>query len=260
MKKTTIILLVAGLLVGAIAGLAFAFGGANETNEADTADDAGVLNGEEGMKNEDASDADTAGDENETFIDECELPENNANALIAHYFSIVGTVVSVEEINDTIRVTIEDEYGNPAVLVLTENTVYPFSDQLNAGDEVTGWYVTEAPMIAIWPAEYNVAVLVAGAPEGSNLRVDRFNTWAESTEGHMLSQDEMFAFLIGEDTEVILANGDDFAGGDIEGRRIVVIYNVSTRSIPELTTATKLIVLYEDAVTLPIDIDIDFEG
>jgi len=39
-----------------------------------------------------------------------------------------------------------------------------------------------------------------------------------------------------------------------------VIYDISTRSIPELTTASSLIVLYEDAVTLPIDIDVDFEG
>jgi len=258
MKKTTMILLVAGLLVGAVAGIAFAFGGADD---ADVTGDEGMINGDTNETPEnDANEADAAGDENQVFIDECDVPDCGDNAMIAHYFSITGSVVSVEEINNTIRVTIEDEHGNPAVLVLNENTVYPFTDEINVGDAVTGWYLTEAPMIAIWPAEYNIAVLVAGAPEGGNLKVDRFNTWADSEEGYMLSQDGTFAFRTDENTQVILANGDDFTGGDIEGRRIVVIYDISTRSIPEMATASKLIVLYEDAVTLPIDIDVDFEG
>jgi len=263
MKKTTMILLVAGLLVGALAGIAFAFGG---TDEADVTSDEGVMNGdaseapENDVNEADAYETGAPGDADQVFIDDWDVPGNGDNAMIAHYFSIAGTVVSIEEIYNTIRLYIEDDYDNPAVLVLTENTVYPFSDEPAVGDTVTGWYVTDAPMIAIWPAEYNIAVLVAGAPEGSNLRVDRFNTWADGEEGYMLSQDGMFAFRTDENTQVVLANGDDFTGGDIEGRRIVVIYDISTRSIPEFATASKLIVLYEDAVTLPIDIDVDFEG
>ena len=273
MKKTTMILLVAGLLVGAAAGIAFAFGG---TDEVDVTGDEGVMNGDvnETPVNDandadandadanqaDANEADAAGDADQVLIDEWDVPDNDYNAMIADYFSIAGTVVSVEEIDNIIRVTIEDENGNPAVLVLNENTVYPFSDEPGVGETVTGWYVTVAPMIAIWPPEYNIAVLVAGAPEGGNLKVDRFNTWADGEEGYMLSQDGMFAFRTDENTQVILANGDDFTGGDIEGRRIVVIYDISTRSIPEFATASRLIVLYEDAVTLPIDIDADFEG
>jgi len=263
MKKRTMILLIAGLLVGALAGIAFAFSG---TDEADVTIDDGMLNDNlsgtpENDENEaDANEADTAGDADQVFIDDWDVTDNGDNAMIAHYFSITGTIVSIEEENDTIRVTIEDEYGNPAVLVLSENTVYPFSDEPSVGDAVTGWYLTEAPMIAIWPAEYNISVLVAGAPEGGNLKVDRFNTWADNEEGYMLSQDGTFAFRIDENTQVILANGDDFTGGDIEGRRIVVIYDISTRSIPEFATASRLIVLYEDAVTLPIEIDVDFES
>ena len=258
MKKRTMILLVAGLLVGALAGIAFAFGGTDEVN---VTGDEGMINGDASETPEnDANEADVAGDADQAFSDEWDVPDIDHNAMIAHYFSITGTIVSVEEIDNTIRVYIEDEYGNPAVMVLNENTVYPFSDEPSVGDEVTGWYLTQAPMIAIWPAEYNIAVLVAGAPEGGNLKVDRFNTWADSEEGYMLSQDGAFAFRTDENTQVILANGDDFNGGDIEGRRIVVIYDISTRSIPEMATASKLIVLYEDAVTLPIDIDVDFEG
>jgi hypothetical protein len=87
----------------------------------------------------------------------------------------------------------------------------------------------------------------AGIPEGMNVKAGRFNTW-EGNDGYFISHDGSFAFRIDDDTEVILEDGIDFIGGDLNGRRIMVIYGVSTRNIPEMTTASKLIVLYESVV------------
>ena len=53
-----------------------------------------------------------------------------------------------------------------------------------------------------------------------------------------------------ENTEVILEDGIEFIGDDFDGRRIVVIYGISTRSIPEMAVASKLIVLYESITPL----------
>jgi len=177
-----------------------------------------------------------------------ETEENDMMDTLSYYFSITGIVESIEETENGIRVTIEDSNGNPAVLVISENTVYPFDTDISEGDTVTAWYATNRPMIMIWPPQYTVEVLSVNAPEGSNIKVDRFETMEGSDM--MLSQDQMFAFDVNEDTEIILADGTDFTDGDIEGRRIVVIYGRSTRSIPEQATATKLIVLFEDIVPL----------
>lgn len=242
MKMTTIWLIVTGLLVAAITGIAFAMAGDNGADEADAPDEApngGIIEVET-----DHDDLYLDKEANFGTDDMDESQDFDINALIPDYFSITGKIESVEVIGDIIRVTIEDTYGNPAVLVLTKDTVFPFENEFDIGDTVTGWYVTDAPMIMIWPPEYNIAVLAVGAPEDSNIKVDRFNTWADSEEGLMISQDEMFAFQADKDTVIILANGDDFSGGDIEGRRIVVIYDISTRSIPEMATANMLIVLY----------------
>ena len=241
MKKALMILLVVGLLGGTIAGIAIALGGAYETKmEESTPKDPDIISQED--KEEPNADDTTIDD---TTIEESEIP------MFPDYYSVKGTIESIEEIDGTIRVTIEDENDNPAVLVLNENTVYPFAEELNIGDIVTAWYKTDAPMIMIWPAEYNIAVLAAGAPEGINIKVDRFSTWEDSTEDMLISQDGMFAFRTDENTEITLANGDEYTDGNIEGRRIVVIYGISTRGIPETTTALSLIVLYEDAVPLP---------
>jgi len=243
MKRTGLLLLIAVLLIGAIAGIAFAFGRTNDADEEVYVPEEDVILEE---------DEDEFYEEDESLID-AEIP------MIPDYYSIMGTIMSVEEIDDMIRVTIEDEYENPAVFVLSENTIFPFEKEFEVGDVITGWYATNAPMILIWPAEYTIAVLAAGAPEDANITVDRFDVWEDSTEDMMISHDGLFAFRTDADTEIVLANGDDFTGGDLAGRRIVVVYDISTRGIPETATARFVIVLYEDIVAFD-DFAIDATG
>jgi len=87
--------------------------------------------------------------------------------------------------------------------------------------------------------------------EGINIKMDRFYRWdAHSDENYMIAENELFAFRTDENTVIILEDGEDFSDGDLEGRNIIVIYNVSTRSIPEMTTAKILIVLFEGIMPL----------
>jgi len=175
----------------------------------------------------------------------------NTDTTIPEYLFISGTIEAIEEVDSYTHITIQDTNGNPAVLVLAEDVVFPFSDTFDVGDEVTGWYLSNAPMIMIWPPQYNIVVLSAGMPDGSNIKVDRFHKWEGNPDGMMISQDEMFAFSVDANTEIILEDGQDFSDFDFElNRRMVVIYGISTRSIPEMATADKLIVLFETAIPL----------
>jgi len=249
MKKTLLLILAVGLLAGA----AVACGGSGIT-EAGAADVPDAPNTPDGNADDNEAAVDEDCDSNLDDI-EITLPGEGddyfIDPTIPNYFSITGDVVSVEEADGLIRITIEDTDGNPAVLVLSSETVFPFADSFDTGETVTGWYRTDMPMIMIWPAEYSIAVLVAGAPEGVNIKVDRFSAWEDNTEeGYLISPDRMFAFRTDENTEIILADGQDFTDGDFEGRRIVVIYGISTRSIPEMATADKLIVLFESIMAV----------
>jgi len=198
---------------------------------------------------EDIDDWSAIGDENVDIILPGEGEDPNFD-VIAEYFSVTGIVASVEQRDGFTRIEIEDADGNPAVLVLSDETVFPFSSDFAVGDEVTGWYLTNAPMIMIWPAEYSVAVLASRMGDDRNIKVDRFFASDISSDRYLISQDEMFMFKMDENTEIVLADGQDFSDGELEGRRIVVIYGMSTRSIPEQATAEKLIVLFEDIVPL----------
>jgi len=241
MKKTVLLLMAIGLF--AVSAVACGGSGVSDSNIG-----AGATGPADGVV-EDLPQEEITDDEIDIVLPG-EGQESNTDQIIAEYFSVTGKVESVEEVNGLIHVTIEDENGQPGILVLSDDTVFPFSENINVGDTVTGWYLTNAPMIAIWPTQYTIAVLAAEIPDGVNMKVDRFFAWQENTEGFLLSQDHMFAFRTDENTEIILANGDDFSDGEYEGRRIVVIYGISTRSIPEMATADKLIVLYESIVAL----------
>jgi len=184
---------------------------------------------------------------------------NTEDAAGAYYMSITGLVVEVEEVEAGLRVEIAtpgaDREGT-AFLNITDATVFPFEEELEEGDTVTAFYLANAPMILIYPPQYNAAVVVNGAPEGQSVTVDRFNA-IEDNEGRYLAQGGNLIINLGPDTEVVLADGTEFnfEYGGIDGRRLVVIYGVTTRMMPPSTTPTKIIVLFEDAVTGPLTLD-----
>lgn len=167
------------------------------------------------------------------------------------FFQVGGKVVSVDVVDGRTHIEVEDSSGSPAILIICdETTVFPFADTVEVGEFVTGWH-SSVFLAAIYPPQYNIEVLAAGVPDGVNVRVDRFHSWDNGPhEGYMISQNDMIAFNIDENTEIVLQDGQDFSGGDLENRNIIVIYGISTRSIPEQTTADKLIVLFEEVMAL----------
>jgi len=173
---------------------------------------------------------------------------NEIDTANPYYSSVTGTVIGIEELESGIRVEIampSTDRDARAFLNITDRTVFPFDEEIEIGDTVTAYFIANAPMIMIYPPQYTAAVLLNGVPGNQNVAVDRFNA-VES--GAYLAQGGALQFTVGENTEIVLADGTGFADGELDGRRIVVIYGPSTRSIPAQTTAIKLIVLFEDAV------------
>ena len=214
---------------------------------------------------EDAYDYENAYEYDDEDLDEedqaDEQDEDTADSL-PYYISVTGTVISVEDNQIKVENT-EADYEDAVFFInTTDSTVFPFAalEDIAEGDVVTAFLPANAPVPMIYPPQYPAHVVVAGVPEGQNVQVDRFGAW-DNEDFPLLAYGGQFAFAIAEDTEVITADGDEF-DGDLDGRRLVVIYSTSTRSIPELATATEVIVLFEDAVPLDNgeDVAIDATG
>ena len=202
--------------------------------------------------------------------DDASPPQNNpgerqANEPLApqpYYISVSGTVTDVSTTlwegpgasgGSGLRIRLENAHGGTIYFNTTDgNTVFPFESEIDIGDVIIGFVQANMSMIDIYPPQYNPSVVIAGLPDDLNVRADRFNAW-DNADFRFLSQDGMFAFTTDEDTVVITADGDafNFAYGDLNGRRLVVVYGLSAQSIPELALAQKIIVLFEDPVSGP---------
>ena len=269
MKKTFLLLLALGLLSMSVVACAGTGIGGYITPATEGPDD----NGDDMISDEDKDECpdensnenpdDVLENDGSDFICDAEIvlpgegEQSNAELMRPEYLFVTGTVKSIEVISRlATHVHIEDANGNPAVLVIAGNTVIMFADTFNVGDVVTGWYLSDMPMILIYPPQYTVAALAVNKPDDFVVRVDRFFEWEDnieidnSSEGYLISQDRMFAFRTDENTEIVMTTGDVLTRDDLAGFRLIVQYNTSTRSIPEMATAYKVIRLFESIVPL----------
>ena len=260
MKRTILLLMVAGL----IAGVAVGCGGTgvssaiNPGGTVDVPDNTCICNTCDCVTGNDEAGDSIIDDGSDIIFDDINivLPGEGDDfffdATRVNYGSITGFVVEVStDTEGRTHVFIEDRDGNLSALVLNEDTVFPFSNTVEIDDIVTGWFLLDMPTARIYPPQYTIAVLIAGAPEYVSVKVDRFSRWDESDEGYMMSPDNTFAFKVDENTVIVSQDGSEFDGFDIDvSRRMVVIYEISTSSIPEFTVAQKVIVLFESFMAL----------
>lgn len=134
------------------------------------------------------------------------------------------------------------EAGMLMNFVVDEQTVMLTEGEIKLGANIVGFYLGNMPMIMIYPPQAHAALLAVNPPEGQNVKAALFDE-------NLTSDDNDLKLNIGENTEIVLQNGEPApAGLDLSNRRLVVFYTVSTRSIPAQTTPLRVIVLYEEPV------------
>jgi len=105
----------------------------------------------------------------------------------------------------------------------------------------------------IYPPQINAALIAVNLDDAISIEIDRFNEdFVDSKNGLKLN--------IAKDTLIIYENGDIFEGKteELVGRNLVVVYAITTRSIPAQTTPLLIVILYEKAVA-PIYVFTDEE-
>lgn len=156
--------------------------------------------------------------------------------------SITGKVKEIRDfmpIEGSKFVSLENEEGEIIANIIVSDDTYILNDtEITLGSTVTGYYDANAPMILIYPPQYNVEVLVVENEE-ENVKVDIFDE-------NLVSSDNTLKLNISDDTEIILQDGKAF-DGELVNRKLVVTYGASTKSIPAQTTPSKIVVLFEKA-------------
>lgn len=159
------------------------------------------------------------------------------------YRGFTGKVTAIDEyqiITDSKIISVENiassEYKEEARIIISPNTFVLDNTEINIGDIITGFYDASRPMIMIYPPQYNAEVVVVESDK-YNVKFDIFNQ-------DLVSTDNFLKLNINEKTELVSWDGKAFTG-ELTNRKLVVIYDVSTKSIPAQTNPLKVIVLPE---------------
>ena len=105
-------------------------------------------------------------------------------------------------------------------------------------------------------------------------KADRFTVMGDDTDGDtfsMISQDGQLVIHINKETPIIFEDDTDARERLVEGqtladllndRMLVVTYSIVATSYPPQTSPEKIVIMYEEAVNLPEDIDLglDIDG
>ena len=164
----------------------------------------------------------------------------------AYFNSFTGVVKQIDDfpgIKGGKIIAVENTEGLPAHIIISDNTYIVDNQKITLGTTITGYYDATAPMILIYPPQYNAEVVVV-EPYKHSLKVDRFDQ-------DLLSADGLLKLNISKDTKILSQNGKPFKG-ELANRKLVVFYDFTTKSIPAQTSPLKIVVLSEkDEVTPP---------
>jgi len=171
------------------------------------------------------------------------------------FMSLTGEVTEITEPAYGQSI-IHVEVGESRALFLTNYNTYVLGEEVQVGDTITGYFLAGAPMVLIYPPQYTAQLIVNG--EFNNVKIDRFAV-SEYDENAMVSSDGMLQINLSnvnteDGTQLLLQDGQVFeieSLEDINNRKLVVVYDISTRSIPAITTPSLVVVLFELVTTLP---------
>ncbi len=148
---------------------------------------------------------------------------------------MTGTLVEKVEGDNNKFYSIEDENGNPLTFVVTEDTYMLYETEIKIGDTISGYFTTNIPLIAIYPPQYPVDVLIKDN--------DYFSTKYSIFDENYLSTDEELVINVSyEKSKIVDRNGNEYKESIID-KPIIAIYSITTRSLPPQTSPEKIIVL-----------------
>lgn len=131
-------------------------------------------------------------------------------------------------------VTLETEEGETVNIILSPATYVVDFETLSVGMDCTFWYLADAPMILIYPPQYN-AVVAARNRNDRMIDVSRYGR-------ELVNQERTLQLKLDGSVQIRTTNNQYFQGSPAD-HDLVVIYETSTRSIPAQTTPKSIVVL-----------------
>jgi hypothetical protein len=173
----------------------------------------------------------------------------SASQVQEHSFgAFTGIIKSISDsvgTEGTISVFVESESGEQASFRISKDTFLLSSGDIKVGSRITGYYDANAPMLMIYPPQYNAQVVVVERSD-QIVKVDQFDK-------DLVSMDKFLKLNVDKDTEIVQQDGTSYTGA-LENKKLVVVYTTSSKSMPSQTTPKKIVVLNEKETSVMGDV------
>lgn len=161
---------------------------------------------------------------------------------MASFKSVQGIITQIEELQTNVRsqsgctkiYSVLERNGTLVNFVVSPSTYVVNQAVLSIGDSVVAFHDANVAVPLIFPPQYQ-AVAIAVVTGNTTVIIDTFDR-------NLVNSDNTLQINIGQQTQIILTNGQPYTG-NLTNRSLIVIYNFATRSIPAKTTPTQIIVL-----------------
>lgn len=131
-------------------------------------------------------------------------------------------------------ISVENKSGAIVNFVVSPTTYFVDHVMVDVGDWVTGFYDANAAVPYIYPPQLN-AIIMAKNTRYQSVKVDYFNS-------ALVSSDNTLRLNIAPSTQILLENDQAFTRNPAN-RNLIVVYGITTMSIPAQTTPYKIIVM-----------------
>lgn len=186
------------------------------------------------------------------FANDSLAVQGSEERLIAPYFNSVTGKIDSKEVRGEATYYFSNDKDNPFYVVVSKDTLV-FDNEGNAvelkvGDSITAHMYADAPMLTIYPPQYNPKVVIVDTGSASSATVGRFNA-------NLLDVANSIKLNISDDQNIVDEQGNKIAVSDFKGGDALVFSTIFTMSIPAQTPPTKIVVLTqeEDAVVTAED-------
>lgn len=149
------------------------------------------------------------------------------------YKTFTGKVTEINGSKDLKRVSVENEEGNSAVIVISKDTSIINNKTITIGASITCFYDANAPMIMIYPPQYSAAVVIVDKEEGASYQpftgIVKEITDSETVKGQkkISVEDEK-----GNQANIIVTDETYVTGDTLKvGSEITAYYNVNAPMI-----------------------------
>ncbi|MEG1931397.1 MAG: stalk domain-containing protein [Anaerovorax sp.] len=165
-----------------------------------------------------------------------------------------GKIESVEKKGTTTTIRIANDHGglifhaNKGVFVIDQKTgQFASLEDMKVGMTITGIYDKMAPMALSMPGQTSAAIGFVINSDGGSVDLSVYND-------ELVNWENTLKLNIAKDTKIINAKGTKqvFTGEDLKFSECLVLYGVSTRSIPAQTNP-QLVVILNTAKELTAD-------